>query len=104
MKIHLRKNRLPACSSPNFEGVDYRPIYTEYEFSKINETLRCKKCTKIFKSKNLMTRYKKIENPDGTWSLYNQTDKIFHLENKSKKEVDELKDFIDKKKKKRKCT
>jgi hypothetical protein len=41
-------------------------------------------------------RLKKIDNKDGTWSLYNQTEKCFLVENGTKKEVDNLKKSIDK--------
>lgn len=40
-------------------------------------------------------RMKITENKNGTWSLYNQTDKRFIIENGTKKEVDELKKQID---------
>ena len=41
-------------------------------------------------------RLKKTDNKNGTWSLYNQTEKCFLVENGSKKEVDDLKKQIDK--------
>ncbi len=46
-------------------------------------------------------RLKKTDNKDGTWSLYNQTEKCFLVENGTEKEVDELKKRIDKHRKDR---
>jgi predicted Fe-S protein YdhL (DUF1289 family) len=40
-------------------------------------------------------RIKITENENGTWSLYNQTEKRFIIENGTKQEVDELKKQID---------
>lgn len=40
-------------------------------------------------------RIKIIENTDGTFSMYNQTEKKYMLENTTKKECDELKKQID---------
>ena len=40
-------------------------------------------------------RIVKKENKNGTWSLYDQTNKRFLIENGTKEEVDKLKKLID---------